>query len=432
MSSDIAISVQGISKSFEIYSRPVHRLWQMLCAGRFCFYKEFRALNDVSFEIRRGECVGIIGRNGAGKSTLLQIIAGTLSPSAGTCRVQGKIAALLELGSGFNPEFSGRDNVYMNAALLGFSDEEISARYQEIIDFAAIGDFIDQPVKTYSSGMLLRLAFAVQIMLEPDVLIVDEALAVGDIFFQQKCFERLKTLTERGTTILFVSHDISLVKSLCSRAVYLKEGNMAAVGNAAEICDMYLNDMTLPAGTAAVEASVSGGTSALPELYRDDPALAERITERSGSYEVRLTAFDFYDMQGRLISECFVDDRVKLVISFAVSGDVPAGAQIGVLCRDDRGNNVFTTNLINFNRVLPALKAGTKGTVSWEFNMPVFGTFLFSMGIKPDKMSSEFYDRPFNAAVLKTVKRDRSDVTCALLVIPPENYCLDIRKEELL
>ena len=428
MSSDISISVKDISKSFEIYAKPVHRLLQMLFAGRRCFYREFKALQNIDFDVRRGECVGIIGRNGAGKSTLLQIIAGTLRSSSGSCTLSGRVAALLELGSGFNPEFSGKDNVFLNAAVLGFSREQTEARYQEILDFADIGDFIDQPVKTYSSGMLVRLAFAVQVMLDPDVLIVDEALAVGDIFFQQKCFARLKKLTSQGTTILFVSHDIALVKSLCSRAVYLKEGKLAAFGPAAEVCDMYYNDTTLPAADVSFCGTNCENNTNMPPLFRIDSEMEKRITERSGSYAVKVTAFDFYDMQGRRISDCFVGDRIKLVISFTAQRDIPAGAQIGVLCRNERGYDVFATNLVNFNLFLPALEAGSKGVVSWEFDMPVFGTFLFSMGIKPDKLSSEFYDRPFNLAVLKTVKRDPEDMTMALLAIPPENFEVFIKK----
>ncbi len=428
MSSDISISVKDISKSFEIYAKPVHRLWQMLFAGRRCFYREFKALQNIDFDVRRGECVGIIGRNGAGKSTLLQIIAGTLRSSSGSCTLSGRVAALLELGSGFNPEFSGKDNVFLNAAVLGFSREQTEARYQEILDFADIGDFIDQPVKTYSSGMLVRLAFAVQVMLDPDVLIVDEALAVGDIFFQQKCFARLKKLTSQGTTILFVSHDIALVKSLCSRAVYLKEGKLAAFGPAAEVCDMYYNDTTLPAADVSFCGTNCENNTNMPPLFRIDSEMEKRITERSGSYAVKVTAFDFYDMQGRRISDCFVGDRIKLVISFTAQRDIPAGAQIGVLCRNERGYDVFATNLVNFNLFLPALEAGSKGVVSWEFDMPVFGTFLFSMGIKPDKLSSEFYDRPFNLAVLKTLKRNPEDMTMALLAIPPENFEVFIKK----
>ena len=430
MFSETAISINGISKSFQIYEKPVHRLWQMIYAGRKCFYKEFRALDDVSFSVKRGECVAIIGRNGAGKSTLLQIITGTLQATSGSVKTNGCITALLELGSGFNPEFSGRDNVWLNATILGFSDAQIREKYQEIIDFADIGEFIDQPVKTYSSGMMVRLAFAVQVVLDPDILIVDEALSVGDQFFQQKCLARLKKLLEKGTTILFVSHDTALVMSLCDKAAYLKNGKLEAYGNAKEICEMYQNDST--ARTSAErqwlleQETEAAEKNNLSNLFRVDQELSRKITERSGTMDVQVTAFDFYNSSGTMVNTCFVGDKVRIVISFAVHKDVPEGAQIGVLCRDERGNNIFTTNLVNFGIFLPALKAGTHGTAEWEFTIPVFGTFFFSMGIKPDKISSDFYDRPFNIAVLKTVKRDPEDITCALLSIEPENIYFKI------
>jgi len=232
MSSEVILSVRNVSKCFEMYEKPVLRLYQTLCAGRHRFYKEFWALKDISFDIRRGECVGIIGKNGAGKSTLLQIITGTLSQTSGEVHVAGRVAALLELGSGFNPEFTGRENVYLNASILGLSHEETTRRFQSILDFADIGDFIDQPVKTYSSGMMVRLAFAVQILTDPDVLIVDEALAVGDAAFQRKCFARMDALRARGVTILLVTHDTETVKQRCDRAIFLKDRKIAFDGPA--------------------------------------------------------------------------------------------------------------------------------------------------------------------------------------------------------
>ena len=430
MFSETAITVSNISKYFEIYEKPVHRLWQMLCAGRMHFYREFRALNGVSFSVNRGECVAIIGRNGAGKSTLLQIITGTLQATSGEIKTNGRITALLELGSGFNPEFSGKDNVWMNAAILGFTDAQIKEKYQQIIDFADIGEFINQPVKTYSSGMLVRLAFAVQVMLDPDILIVDEALSVGDLFFQQKCLAHLKKLLAKGTTILFVSHDTALVMAMCSKAAYLKNGELAAYGNAKDICEMYQNDTTTSSAAQErqwlLNQEKNEIVSPTAELFRVDQELDKKISERSGNMNIKVTAFDFYNSNGSRINTCFVGDKIKLVISLAVNKDIPAGAQIGILCRDERGNNIFTTNLVNFNSLLPELKSGTNGTVEWEFTMPVYGTFFFSMGIKPDKMSSDFYDRPFNIASLKTVKRDPEDITCALFSIEPENISFKI------
>jgi len=257
---DIVIRVQNLSKCYHIYDAPRDRLKQFV-VPKLCrafpplrnvfptphsplptYYREFWALKDISFEIKKGETVGIIGRNGSGKSTLLQLICGTLSPTGGNVETNGRIAALLELGSGFNPEFNGRENVYMNATVLGLSKEEIDARFDDIAAFADIGDFIEQPVKTYSSGMIVRLAFAVTVSVEPDILIVDEALAVGDAAFQFKCLERLKQLTQSGVTLVFVSHDIQMVKSFCSRAIYLYGGEVKAIGTAEHLAELYIMD----------------------------------------------------------------------------------------------------------------------------------------------------------------------------------------------
>ena len=232
MSSDIAIRVSALGKCYQIYGRPQDRLKQSLWLGRRRFYREFWALRDATFDVRRGEAVGIIGRNGSGKSTLLQIVAGTVAPSTGDVEVNGRVAALLELGSGFNPEFSGRENVFLNGAILGMPPGEIAARFDEIASFADIGEFIEQPVKIYSSGMLVRLAFAVQAFLKPDVLIVDEALAVGDLAYQHKCMRRIRQLLDGGTTLLLVSHGLDMVKRFCDRGLWLDEGRLRYSGDA--------------------------------------------------------------------------------------------------------------------------------------------------------------------------------------------------------
>ncbi len=234
------ICVKRLGKCYHIYDRPQDRLKQALfrVLGKR-YYRDFWALRDVSLEVRRGEAVGILGRNGSGKSTLLQIIAGTLAPTTGSAEVAGRVAALLELGSGFNPEFTGRENVYLNGAILGLTREQVAERFDAIAGFADIGQFLDQPVKTYSSGMMVRLAFAVQVQLEPDVLIVDEALAVGDALFQKRCFQRIEELRGRGVTLLFVSHDQEAVRSLTDRAVLLEEGRVRASGSSGEVLLEY-------------------------------------------------------------------------------------------------------------------------------------------------------------------------------------------------
>ncbi|MFJ1300404.1 ABC transporter ATP-binding protein [Pseudomonadota bacterium AL_CKDN230030165-1A_HGKHYDSX7] len=238
MCSDIAISVADVSKTFRLYRRPQDRLLQRLFPKKKMF-REFHALSGVSFDVKRGETVGIIGRNGSGKSTLLQLICGTLTPTLGQISVHGRVAALLELGAGFNPEFTGRENVYLNAAILGLTRQQIDARLQDIFDFAEIGDFVDQPVKTYSSGMYVRLAFAVIAHVDADILIIDEALAVGDALFTQKCMRFLRRFRETGT-VLFVSHDSAAVTNLCQRAIWLREGQVVEQGDAKAVCESYL------------------------------------------------------------------------------------------------------------------------------------------------------------------------------------------------
>lgn len=280
MSSEIAIKVENLSKCYQIYDQPRDRLKQFLLPrlGHILgvppkqYYREFWALRDVSFEIKKGETVGIIGRNGSGKSTLLQMICGTLSPTTGSITTQGRIAALLELGSGFNPEFTGRENVYMNASVLGLSKNEIDNRFDEIAAFADIGEFIEQPVKTYSSGMYARLAFSIAINVDPEILIVDEALAVGDTRFVAKCMRRIKDIQARGASILFVSHDVGSIRTLCERAIWLNKGTLVEQGDVFPVTgrfteymfrdekneqDALHDDLTQPAGEALLQADTS-------------------------------------------------------------------------------------------------------------------------------------------------------------------------------
>lgn len=240
MSSDLApppvmLSVRDLGKCYHIYDRPQDRLRQILRRRRKRYYREFWALRGLSFELRRGDALGIVGQNGSGKSTLLQLIAGTLQPSEGEIRIEGRVAALLELGSGFNPNFTGRENVYMNGAILGLSRREIDERFDDIAAFADIGEFLNQPVLTYSSGMMVRLAFAVQVQVNPDILIIDEALAVGDALFQKRCFQRLEELRAAGLTLLFVSHDQESVRTLTSNAILLHEGCVRSSGPSGEV-----------------------------------------------------------------------------------------------------------------------------------------------------------------------------------------------------
>lgn len=274
-----AIEIRGISKVFPVYAKPHHRLAQMLARrNKQRWYREFVALRDVSFKVERGETLGIVGRNGSGKSTLLQIICGTQTPTIGQVNVYGRVAALLELGSGFNPEFSGRENVFLNGMVLGLSREEIEQRFDAIAAFAEIGEFMERPVRTYSSGMYVRLAFAVAINVTPDILIVDEALSVGDEAFQRKCFARIDKIRDEGATILFVSHSASTVVELCNRAVLLDGGEVLAMGSPKYIVSRYQKLLYSPSDKfAAIRAAIKSGeeTDAAPE------AVESSLTDQS-------------------------------------------------------------------------------------------------------------------------------------------------------
>jgi teichoic acid transport system ATP-binding protein len=263
-----AIEVDSITKIYKLYDSPSDRLKEALGLTRTKRYKEHYALHDVSFDVARGETVGIIGTNGSGKSTILKIITGVLNPTQGEVRVNGRISALLELGAGFNMEYTGIENVYLNGTMIGFSREEIDAKLQDILDFADIGDFVYQPVKTYSSGMFVRLAFAVAINIEPEILIVDEALSVGDAFFQAKCYQKFEEFKKQGKTILFVSHDLGSVRKYCDRVILLNKGTKRAEGSPAEMVDLYkkvmvgLEDGDTKAGdTAKNHETPESGTS---------------------------------------------------------------------------------------------------------------------------------------------------------------------------
>lgn len=351
MAGDIVLSVKNVSKCFEMYDKPVHRLYQTLCAGKKRFYREFWALKDISFEVRKGECVGIIGRNGAGKSTLLQIITGTLAPTTGEVKLKGRVAALLELGSGFNPEFTGRENVYLNGSILGLTREEIDARYAEILAFADIGEFIDQPVKTYSSGMMVRLAFAVQVMVEPDILIVDEALAVGDALFQRKCYARMDDLVRKGTTLFLVTHSLGEVKRICKKAVYLKSGKISAIGDAVEVAERYMQDLFPTAHEVSLlEEQPHAGTDDVGVKNRDEACLMWNRRDDSkagssyGSGEGEVTSVRVYGFKRNNIMPYSGKVRIEVSASWDSARVMEAIAKGGLRRNVYMGYSVATQN----------------------------------------------------------------------------------------
>jgi lipopolysaccharide transport system ATP-binding protein len=383
MSSNSAISVQDVSKVYQLYNTPSDRLKQFLVpkAKRFFgaeptnYYREFWALRDINFEINKGESVGILGRNGSGKSTLLQIITGTLFPSAGKVEVQGRIAALLELGSGFNPEFTGRENVYVNGAILGLTRENIEAKFDSIAAFADIGSHLDQPVKTYSSGMLVRLAFAVQVQLEPDVLIVDEALAVGDALFQKRCYQRLRQMIDRGVTLLFVSHDQESVRTLTNRALLLRDGRMVSYGTSADVVLEYRRQNH--ADECAYLASVVDGLKSSEPPSGNEPMVAQTSNpapepvsgpqatgpREFGGLGIRVTKVEVLNAEENGTSVFHPGDTIKVRVHCHSSINTQR-LNISVRIRNKEGIKIFSWGTLNQDMKL--LATGKAGDIFWN------------------------------------------------------------------
>ncbi|MEB0013418.1 ABC transporter ATP-binding protein [Glaciimonas sp. Gout2] len=406
---DVAIRIQNVTKRYEIYDAPRDRLKQFILPrlrrmiGKVSkqYFREFSALTDVSFEVKKGETVGVIGRNGAGKSTLLQIICGTITPTSGTVEVNGRVAALLELGSGFNAEFTGRENVYMNAGVLGLLKNEIDERFENIVAFADIGEFIDQPVKTYSSGMYIRLAFAVIAHVDADILIIDEALSVGDIFFQQKCMRYLRALQEKGGTVLFVSHDTSAVVSLCNRAILLSRGKDTVVGKTDEICRMYIKDFyserTTPVMTTPIKAIETSSREPISNQASDFfEGLVEG--EEQTSNLIRITPFrqdaDSFGSGGVNIVDIWFEgednsklsminggDLVKFCIKAQSKQDIHHAA-FGFMIKDRLGQYIFAEGSdLAYRNQPPALKSGKTILVTFSFLMPILIQGEYSLNV---------------------------------------------------
>ena len=386
-SPEAAIVVADIGKCYQLYERPEHRLKQALiprlqrAIGRepTRFFRESWALRNVSFDIARGETVGIIGRNGSGKSTLLQVICGTLSPTHGHVAVSGRVGALLELGSGFNPEFTGRENVYMNGAILGMDAAEVDAKYADIVAFADIGEFIDQPVKTYSSGMYVRLAFAVIAHADADILVIDEALSVGDVFFAQKCMRFLRDFQKRGT-VLFVSHDASAIVNLCDRAIWLDGGRIAVDGPAKAVCEAYHASQYGHAPLPARAANAATPAEPTRDEDGDDLSLdASRLRvfafdpDRAGFGDggARIEAVGFFGLDGQPLSQFGGGEAVRLRVS-ALAERTLSSPIIGFFIKDRLGQQIIGRHTWREDVPAAAAAAGERVEAVFEFRMPHF------------------------------------------------------------
>ena len=351
MSSDPLIKVEGLSKCYHIFNTPRDRLLQMLARGRRQFYREFWALREVSFSIGRGETVGIIGRNGSGKSTLLQIICGTLRPTSGTVETRGRIAALLELGAGFNPEFTGRENVYLNGAILGLPRAEIDSRFDDIAAFADIGDYIDQPVKTYSSGMFARLAFAVYSNVDADILIVDEALAVGDARFQAKCMKRIKTIREDGATVLFVSHDVSSVRTLCERAIWLDAGRLMMAGDVFPVTGCFMEYMLEGEKSEPVAAALPALECETPINAAPETAYDSKPVTHWGSHLGCIKSAGLFARNGERAAAFEIGEEMEVRIAFKTPRDAkPDYLTVAFSIKDLKGSDLIVSSTSDWER----------------------------------------------------------------------------------
>jgi lipopolysaccharide transport system ATP-binding protein len=419
MSSDgnVAIRVRDLSKRYQIYADPKDRLKQSIVprlqklAGRppKQYFRDFWALHDVSFDVGRGETVGIVGKNGAGKSTLLHLIVGTHAPTTGTVEVNGRVTALLELGSGFHPMFTGRENVYMNAAIIGMTREEVDRRFDEIAAFADIGMFMEQPVNTYSSGMYLRLAFAVQVCLDPDILIVDEALAVGDAYFVHRCYHRIRSMKEQGKTILFVSHDTGSVNNLCDRAIWISGGRLRMEGKPENVTASYRADLFgIPMADAAFQAP-SPAVEAVPSAQFAPETLIPNVDRRMGLRRCRLTGVGLYDPDTmEPVTDAQSGGQLTIRVSYVNEALEPGTPLvIGYVLCTPRGEEFGGVNTRMKRFDLPAPARGAVGTVRMRITLPVLHAAHYALTVAVASISREgetqVEDRVENAVVFQVL-----------------------------
>ena len=458
MSSDSVIRLHEISKDYLIYDKPEARLKQMifprvrslLGLAPVRYYREFPAVSNVSFEVGKGETVGIIGRNGSGKSTTLEMICGTLQPSHGSIEVNGRIAALLELGSGFNPDFTGRENVYLNAAILGLSREEIDSRFEAIADFAGIGEFMEQPVKTYSSGMYVRLAFSVATNVDPDILVVDEALAVGDEAFQRKCFARIEQIKDRGGTILFVSHSPQSIIQLCDRAILLDGGEKIMEGSPKIVVSHYQRLLNLSGEEAeaarekiksldgwasidrdAKDHAVPSRPPAHAEEIEDawfDPSLVSSSSVEYDAEDVRISNVRIMDQQGQVVNNLVLNQPYRFVYDVDFSAHLVA-ANFAMFVKTIHGVEIAGQHAFPFNQGMQ-VEAGDKVEISLPFVCSFLpGTYSCNCGVFiRQKGTFKILHRILDVILFRVLQTDAHYSRHGLVDICPDNSPVDVRK----
>ncbi|HYR43326.1 MAG TPA: ABC transporter ATP-binding protein [Terriglobia bacterium] len=411
------IRAEKISKCFRIYRHPSDHLKELLSFGRRQYHEPFWAVKDVDVQAERGCCLGIIGENGSGKSTLLRMIAGVLRPTAGSISVDGRVSALLELGAGFNPQFTGRENILLNASILGFSDAQTRQRIPSIEKFAEIGEFVDRPVKTYSSGMFVRLAFAVAIHMDPDILIVDEALSVGDLFFRQRCIRRIQQLRHQGVTIVFVSHDLDSVRSLADRTIWMDHGKVHLEGKTDEVVTKYLVAMVTRGRKEVMEEEPMGKSLlSSEELSMSEEVVAKipgfvthlpNIDHRYGNGKAQVRGIGIYGAAGDPASGVAQGDRICIRISVEFHEDI-SQPNVGFMLRNRLGEDVTGTNVLHEGMRLPPARAGGRLSVDFIMDLPFLqqGFYYFSPAVADGRLDEyEVCDWVDNACAVEVVER---------------------------
>ena len=404
MDKDIAISVENITKIYKLYRGRADRILDALHLTRKKHYSDYYALNDVNFKVKKGETVGLIGTNGAGKSTLLKLITGVLTPSEGRIEIDGKISALLELGAGFNYEYTGLENIYFNGTLMGYTKEQMEEKVPAILEFAGIGDYIHQPVKTYSSGMFARLAFAMAINVEPDILIVDEALSVGDIYFQSKCFKKMDEIKKKGTTVLLVTHDMSSVIKYCDKVVVLKSGTVVKEGNPKEMVDIYKKILV----NQYDENEPEENQKSLENITKDGSWMS-KISLNSenvlyGSGKAGIIDFGFFDMNDNVTGMVLKKSefKIRMKVKFYEDVEYPIFA---FTVKDKKGSEITGTNSMFEKSEIPLAKKGEEYVITFiQKALMQGGEYLISFGCTGyDCGEFTVYDRLYDVANLTVV-----------------------------
>ncbi len=411
------VRAEQISKCFRIYKHPSDHLKELLRFGRKRYHEPFWAVKNVDVSVERGCCLGIIGENGSGKSTLLRMIAGVIRPTSGKVETGGRVSALLELGAGFNPQFTGRENIYLYASILGFTDAQTRERIPSIEKFAEIGEFVDRPVKTYSSGMFVRLAFAVAIHMDPDILIVDEALSVGDIFFQQRCIRRIQQLKRQGVTILFVSHDLEAVRSLADRTIWMEHGEARLEGKTDEVVSKYLAAMVTRGRKEIMEEEALGKPIlSSVDLELSEEALARipkfiehvpNIDHRYGNRKARIAGIGIYGKEGSPAAGVAQGDRICVRISVEFQDDVEH-PNVGFMLRNRLGEDVSGTNVMFEGERLPPARAGERLSIDFVMDLPFLhaGFYHFSPAVADGTLDHyEMCDWIDNACAIEVIQR---------------------------